>query len=119
MALIKCPECSHKISEYSTHCIFCGCPMDKIKELLNPIKKEEEKNNSNDIDHHYSSIFTYLDLEKEVLLNKICRIIESNTDLVKKEYARNFGYGRKNEKKLIILFRLSQSKETLYITFKP
>ena len=37
MALIKCPECGKKISEYAPHCIFCGCPMDIIKK--NIIKK--------------------------------------------------------------------------------
>ena len=35
MALIKCPECGHMISEFASHCISCGCPMTKIKEILN------------------------------------------------------------------------------------
>ena len=34
MSLIKCPECGHQISEYSDKCIYCGCPMSKIKELI-------------------------------------------------------------------------------------
>ena len=37
MALIKCPECNHMISEYADKCIYCGCPMPVIKKLL---KKE-------------------------------------------------------------------------------
>ena len=41
MALIKCPECGHEISEYADKCISCGCPMAKIKELLySPSKLE-------------------------------------------------------------------------------
>lgn len=39
MALIKCPECSHMISEYADKCIYCGCPMSVIKTLL----KDKEK----------------------------------------------------------------------------
>lgn len=38
MALIKCPECKHEISEFSNQCVYCGCPMTKIKSIL-----EEEK----------------------------------------------------------------------------
>lgn len=34
MALIKCPECGHEISEFAPHCIFCGCPMDTIKKII-------------------------------------------------------------------------------------
>lgn len=29
MALIKCPECGKEISDKSTNCIHCGCPIDK------------------------------------------------------------------------------------------
>ena len=34
MALIKCPECGREISEFASHCIGCGCPMAKIKQML-------------------------------------------------------------------------------------
>ncbi len=34
MALLKCPECGHEISEYAEACPNCGCPMSKIQELL-------------------------------------------------------------------------------------
>ena len=39
MALIICPECGGKVSEYANKCPHCGCPMQKILELLSP-KKE-------------------------------------------------------------------------------
>jgi hypothetical protein len=29
MALIKCNECGNEISDKSTHCIHCGCPIEK------------------------------------------------------------------------------------------
>ena len=38
MALIKCPECGHEISEYANKCISCGYPMGKIKEILERTK---------------------------------------------------------------------------------
>lgn len=31
MALIKCCECNHEISEYAKECPHCGCPIDIIK----------------------------------------------------------------------------------------
>ena len=34
MAIIICPECGNKISEYARECIHCGVPMEIIKELL-------------------------------------------------------------------------------------
>lgn len=46
MALIVCPECEGKISEYANMCFHCGCPMDVIKELMIKNKAtivEEEK----------------------------------------------------------------------------
>lgn len=33
MSLIKCPECGKAISEYSSICIGCGCPMETIRLL--------------------------------------------------------------------------------------
>lgn len=40
MALITCPECGHRISEYSDKCIYCGCPMSVIKKLLKSSGKQ-------------------------------------------------------------------------------
>lgn len=31
MALIKCPECGKEISDKSTNCIHCGCPLQQIQ----------------------------------------------------------------------------------------
>lgn len=31
MALIKCPECGHDISDKATACIYCGCPLQNAK----------------------------------------------------------------------------------------
>lgn len=38
MALIECPECNKKISEYANNCPHCGCPRQVIERLL----KEKE-----------------------------------------------------------------------------
>ena len=34
MALIKCPECGHEISNKSNQCIYCGFPLNSIKNTL-------------------------------------------------------------------------------------
>ena len=49
MALIKCPECGKEISEYSSFCIGCGCPMKKIKELSRKAKKPKKKKENSPI----------------------------------------------------------------------
>ena len=33
MALIKCPECGHEISEFADKRISCDCPMSKMEEI--------------------------------------------------------------------------------------
>lgn len=43
MALIKCPECGHQISEYAEYCINCGCPMSVVRQLLNKRADNYEK----------------------------------------------------------------------------
>lgn len=35
MALIKCPECGKKISDKSTVCVHCGCPLSAIENISN------------------------------------------------------------------------------------
>lgn len=32
MAIIKCPECGHEISDKAGTCIHCGCPISAIQE---------------------------------------------------------------------------------------
>lgn len=34
MSLIQCSECGKEISEYSTVCVHCGCPMSVIQKVL-------------------------------------------------------------------------------------
>ena len=40
MALVICPECGRQISDKSTHCIGCGCPMTFI---VNELKNKERQ----------------------------------------------------------------------------
>ena len=47
MALIKCPECGREISEFAPHCIGCGCPMTRIKQILSTQQSKTQANNSN------------------------------------------------------------------------
>jgi uncharacterized membrane protein YvbJ len=33
MALIKCPECGKEISDKATQCMYCGAPMDALRDM--------------------------------------------------------------------------------------
>ncbi len=48
MPLISCPECNNMISEYADACVYCGCPMNKIKELCNNSKNDNLDENVED-----------------------------------------------------------------------
>lgn len=39
MALIKCTECGHEISDKAKSCIYCGCPIEE--QNIKSIKKDE------------------------------------------------------------------------------
>ena len=39
MALIKCPECSKKVSTKATVCVHCGCPLESPKVAIEKKKK--------------------------------------------------------------------------------
>ena len=47
MALIKCPECGHEISDKSGRCIYCGYPLDSIT-CQNDTIEETIAKNTND-----------------------------------------------------------------------
>jgi len=33
MAIIKCPECGHEISDKAKSCVSCGCPVLQKKDM--------------------------------------------------------------------------------------
>ena len=43
MALIMCPECGGKVSEFAEACPHCGCPMAQIKDILTQQESEQER----------------------------------------------------------------------------
>ena len=45
MALIKCEECGKEISSKAKTCIYCGCPVEEIKEEKEVIVKKETNSN--------------------------------------------------------------------------
>lgn len=113
MALIKCPECGHEISEYADKCISCGCPMSKIKELMSTrIVKSSFSLSSN------SSTFQKLDIEEKSLVNELCEFISSHTSLILIDHSKHFGFRKQGTIKMVIVFRYSNSGKTLYIVFK-
>ena len=83
MALIKCPECGHEISEFAPACIFCGCPMDKIKELSGKscnFEEKEEKNNNVSHDKFVKLVQDYFAKRK---ISAKPRVLDLVTDIFK------------------------------------
>lgn len=102
MALIKCPECGKEISEYASHCVGCGCPMDRIRHLISNVSETKTSV------YKIKSTAYLLSSEKEkTLINKICDYITENTQLIFIEYSKNFGYRKKGHSKMVIMFKIS------------
>lgn len=115
MALIKCPECGREISEYADKCISCGCPMDKIKELLGKRIAIPINANSND-DFSHSELYKTLNYKEKPIVDEICSFILDNTPLSKSDHSKNFGFRKKGHSKMVIMFKRSHS--IVYIHFR-
>lgn len=44
MALIKCTECGHMVSDKAVECPKCGCPIRKFEEADKPVESEINEN---------------------------------------------------------------------------
>ena len=85
MALIKCPECNHEISEHAQMCIYCGCPMSKIKELLNKAVPKTTKKASIKVN---SAVFKTLSDEQKLLVEEICHFTEKKKSRLARSLSR-------------------------------
>lgn len=108
MALIKCPECGQSISEYADKCIYCGCPMTKVKELLQKkeIKLPEKPISKSET---YSSL---TDKEKSLVYDLHTFILE-NTSLLPIDHSKSFGFRRKNGHKMVLVFKITHKRLTI------
>ena len=122
MALIKCPECSHDVSEYAYTCPSCGCPMSKILEILAEKKKQQTKaehiektvvvNNRTTkhlvlddddeeeaIDKFYELLKKYIAGEKVSLSSNVLSLFKDVVSFLKKESKTRYYYsnGYRNE----------------------
>lgn len=66
MAIIKCPECGEKISEYAEHCIHCGFPIKRLNK--NQVKVNDTLINISEIEKVYKA-YDEIDASK---LYQIC-----------------------------------------------
>ena len=117
MALIKCPECGHEISEHAHMCVSCGCPMEKIKEIL----KEEQQTGTKPLVpkcNYFSKSEVYESLSKKekTLIDEICNFILDNTLLMKSDHPKNFGFRKKGHKKMVVTFK--RNKGSIYLQFR-
>ena len=78
MALIKCPECGNHISEFAEKCVFCGCPREKIRELV--ACKNSSKPTPKTKNPSTSKLIKCLNDEQKSFVRELCNIIE-NTPL--------------------------------------
>ncbi len=83
MALIKCPECGHEISEFAPACTFCGCPMDKIKELSGKTANFEEKEEENSNISHNNFVKLVQDYFAKRKISAKPRVLDLVTDIFK------------------------------------
>ena len=83
MALIKCPECGHEISEFAPACIFCGCPMDKIKELSGKTVNFDEKEEKNSNISHNNFVKLVQDYFAKRKISAKPRVLDLVTDIFK------------------------------------
>ena len=73
MALIKCPECNKEISDKSTVCINCGCPV-TVEEIV----KEEIKQVINEQKNKKRNIIPFIIMGMVIFVIAIIFIIVSN-----------------------------------------
>lgn len=115
MALIKCPECGHSISEYADKCISCGCPMSKIKELI-ILKKSTKPEETNKSDHQEENLYNTLKPEEKVLVDDIESFINKKSNLVLVSYSKSFGFKHADDKVMSIVFE--RIKKELFVIFR-
>ena len=115
MALIKCPECGREISEYADKCISCGCPMDKIKEILGRNKKLITTSTSSE-DFSHSELYKTLNYREKPVVDELCSFVLDNTSLLKSDHPKNFGFRKKGHSKMSIMFK--RSRGIVYIHFR-
>lgn len=113
MALIKCPECGREISEFAPHCIGCGCPMTKIKQMLNnkPQEEMEENNKKTFWDSITDAEWRFLDNFKEALEEAM----PNRFIFVKPNYY--FGIKLRGEKQY--RFHFAKPKDVLLFIYSP
>ena len=115
MALIKCPDCGREISEYADKCISCGCPMDKIKEILGRNKKPITTSTSSE-DFSHSELYKTLNYREKPVVDELCSFVLDNTSLLKSDHPKNFGFRKKGHSKMSIMFK--RSRGIVYIHFR-
>lgn len=103
MALIKCPECGHMISEYADKCISCGCPMNKIKELTKTVVVQPAGDAISE-----SEFYLYLKPQDKALVEDVYNfIVSQKSSLIQIDHKKAFGFRRKGRKGMVISFKRS------------
>ena len=99
MSLLKCPECGNTVSEYSDHCLSCGCPVSKIKELLG-ISNSSKKDDT-------LLFFDRLPYQYKQLVGEICRTTEELNlkDFYKVNTKTQYGFRQHGNLFKSIIFR--------------
>lgn len=132
MALIVCPECGHKISEYAGFCPSCGCPKSYFKQILAEREKNEKKISNIQQESVKSDVIKF----KESLNSKQLKIFSSiDSEITKrfsilegKEYKSYYGYSynkspfkcivlSKNGSKLVLKYRKSNKNDSELFVF--
>ena len=116
MALIPCPECKKLISEFSLHCVTCGCPKEKFNQIqkthycASSIKNFLENSDYSELEKHsYDQSFddTYKRL-RETSNENLLQVVQK--EIVKRVLSENH-YNQVRSAKLLGITRATLRKK--------
>ena len=117
MALIKCPECGHEISSYADKCIYCGCPMAVITNLINA--KPQEKTKPTIIPEE-GKFLSSIKEEDRKFINDFNTALESKypNNYKTKENNKSYAFKFENYPKLLLHFKAAKVSGAIKLEYK-
>ena len=110
MALLKCPECGHKVSEYADFCIGCGCNISYIKQYYKNIEREKAVAKEREKEAKRPDFYLTLSQKQKELIDTIKSDLEKNSIKYFFDNSKDYVGLRKNKDDKLI-FYLSNDKD--------
>jgi len=92
MALLKCFECNHDVSEYADKCTNCGCPIELIKQYANNPKENEKlftiiNGQKKDVTYFVNTILSEAYEKEEIDLKEFRNKLLNELDIFPEDFA--------------------------------